>query len=212
MKYTIGIPTMLKAQDQLRSMLCKYNESVFVGEILLVDNAGLDREWVSKLDKVKILNDGKNLYVNPSWNLIVQKASYDKVILANDDIYIEDLKYALCLIDIYLEKGMLIGMDVNNFSQRRKGELGMMEITPVKGARGYGFGVFMAFCKQSYIPIPKQLKVFWGDTYLYNKLDPWVIKGINVLTEMRTTSRTLDKAWIREQKVIEKKYFETLKL
>ena len=209
MSYTIVIPTMWKRPDQLCAMLDRYSESDWISEILLIDNGGVDRSEVDPYTLVKVLNDGNNLFVNPSWNLGVANATCDKVILANDDITIPDLDWALLEIDVAINPGVLIGLDKNSFKQKRTGELGPVRVVKHEGGHEYGFGVFMAFYKESYIPIPEELKVWFGDSFLYKLLDPYVLTGIDVQTDMRSTSRTMN---LKKQHKLEKEFFLNLQL
>jgi len=205
MQYSVVIPTMWKAPRQLKEMLLTYEECPLVYEVLLIDNIGLPRHKVSKYSKVEVLNDGVNLFVNPSWNLGVEKAKCEKIILANDDIYIEEFNQLLYLVDACLRKGIIVGVDKECFAKKRTAALGDIEMHLANGERGYGFGVFMILYKESYVPIPEQLKVWYGDTLLYNSLDPYLIKGVDVQTEMRTTSKTMN---LRMQHKYETKYFQ----
>lgn len=205
MKYSVVIPTMWKAPQQLKEMLMVYEECPLVHEVLLIDNVGFNHHKVSKYRKVRVLNDGKNLFVNPSWNLGVKEATCERVILANDDIFINEFNILLYVVDSCLKKGVIIGLDKECFAQKRTIMVGEIEIRKAVGERGYGFGVFMVFYKESYIPIPEELKVWYGDTLLYNSLNPYLIIGIDVETKMRTTSRTMD---LRMQHKFETKYYE----
>lgn len=209
MSFSIVIPTMWKDPDKLMTMLSRYQYSVFVNEVLLIDNGGVERDRIT-FPKVKILNNGKNLFVNPSWNLGVTRAISSKVILANDDIYFDKIDRVLLLIRSNLREGMLIGLDKNCFKQRRDEEIGQLRISKMIGPHQYGFGTFMAFYKESYITIPEQLLVFYGDTFLCSKLEAYVIGGFDVQTEMRTTSKALDSHLLSTIKRKEKEYYTNL--
>ena len=65
--YTVIIPTMWVNVTLLEKMICIYNQSNYINEIIIIDNNPIDK---IKLDfkKVKILTKNKNIYVNPAWN------------------------------------------------------------------------------------------------------------------------------------------------
>jgi len=142
--------------------------------------------------KVQILNDGTNLFVNPSWNLGVVSAKYDRVLIANDDIFIESLDAVLNLLLDTLKEGMIIGPSKSCFEQRRESPLEPLAVEVATGDREYGFGVFMAVFKDSYIPIPSALQVWFGDSFLYDRLSPYLLKGVDIVTPMRGTSKQMD--------------------
>ena len=54
-------------------------------EIILIDNSLQGFEYNS--DKLRIIIPNENLFVNPSWNLGVEKAKFDYVGILNDDIF-----------------------------------------------------------------------------------------------------------------------------
>ena len=200
MKYTVIIPTMWKAVDQLTCMLQKYDENPLIGEILIVQNAP-NIPFSNNYKKVRFLNDGTNLFVNPSWNLGVREAKFDKVIIANDDIYIPEINSLLTLLDSSLRHGAIIGADANCFEQRRERPVNTMKVRQCEGKMGYGFGVFMVMHKKDYIQIPKELRIWFGDTLIYKALDAYVFEAM-IQTKMRTTSKTLSGSkilWLAEK-------------
>lgn len=207
MSFSVIIPTMWRKTDYLLAMLDLYDYSKLVGEVLLIDNEkGFDRKKLEVFKKVVILNNGENLFVNPSWNLGVSKAKNDKIILANDDIFIADVECVLHTMYMNLREGQIIGIGKNCFEQKRTKELGKLRIIPVD-RREYGFGVFMALLKESYVEIPDQLKVWYGDTLLSIVNKPFVVEGIDVKTNMRETSKTLE---LNKQRIREKMFFQKL--
>lgn len=192
--------------DILLPMLQKYEDNPLIGEILIVNNKqGFLSNQLDSYKKVRILNDGNNLYVNPAWNLGVSKAVYDKIIIANDDIYIEELDVALQLMDLCIKEGMIFGFGRNCFLQKRgKMPLGHPKIVEPIREMVYGFGVFMLLYKSSYVKIPEPLKVWCGDSFLYNKLKPYIIEGIDVVTRMRETTRTMN---LKQVKIKDQLYY-----
>lgn len=207
MKYSIIIPTMWMALSLFKQMLVEYVTCDEIDEIIIIKNAELIdsdfSELLYSLKKVKIIDKGKNLYVNPSWELGVQIAQNDRIILANDDIFV----YAIgdVLKSITLPNGCIIGFDKSCFCPYRlnKNE----EIKKVKNSHytlTWGFGVFMILHKQDYIPIPKELKVWYGDMFLFRQLKPYLIKGARINTPMQSTTSKLD---LKEIKQKEKRYF-----
>ena len=65
-------------------LLDELNQDQTVGEIILIDNSLQGFEYNS--DKLRIIVPNENLFVNPSWNLGVEKAKFDYIGILNDDI------------------------------------------------------------------------------------------------------------------------------
>jgi glycosyltransferase involved in cell wall biosynthesis len=189
--FSLIIPTMWKQMKYLRKMLPVYNDEKLIGEILIVNNAKnrFDLNKIKSFSKVRIINDGNNLYVNPSWNFGVQAAKYDKVIIANDDIYFEGLGKVLELVDAKLSKNKIFGFAENCFYQKQKLSLHLRE--PEEGYKAHGFGMFMIMEKDSYHEIPNEIKIWCGDRLLYYMNEPLLIEGVDVDAEIGGTTRSL---------------------
>lgn len=206
--FSLIIPTMWKQMKYLRKMLPVYNDEKMIGEILIINNAksSFDLNKIKSFSKVKIINDGENLYVNPSWNFGVQAAKYDRVIIANDDIYFESLDKVLELVDANLSKGKIFGFAENCFYQKQKLSLHLRE--PEKGYRAHGFGMFMIMEKDSYREIPNEIKIWCGDRLLYYVNKPLLIEGVDVNAEIGGTTRSLN---LSKYRIRDNAYWRDLK-
>ena len=192
MMYSVIIPTMWKALDQLTSMLQIYEANPLVGEILIVQNApGIPIGTTCK--KVRILNNGENLFVNPSWNLGVREATYGRVIIVNDDITFSNLEAVLKLAEDYLIPGMIIGFHRNSFKKWRNGKSwdGVRIMEPKPKYHANGFGVFMIVHRDSWHVIPDNMVVWGGDSLQFHALSPYLIEGVDVATTMGSTVRAV---------------------
>ena len=85
-KVSAIIPTLWKAKEFTDHLVDVLIEDESVGEILIIDNAPADFFYDN--EKVVILRQEENIYVNPSWNLGIEESDYDKFIILNDDIII----------------------------------------------------------------------------------------------------------------------------
>jgi len=196
--YTIIIPTMWLFPNSLRDMVSKYDSLSMVKEILIIDNKPSKKiEFNEK--KVRVIGIGRNQYVNPSWNFGVKEAKTEKVILANDDITIGNIKNLLKVIEGCLVPGVVIGMDASCYKS------GKREWNIIKPKRmTYGFGVFMAMHKTDYKEVPKEFKVWYGDNIQFISNTPIVIAGVKIDTPMAGTTRQLN---LRKERIQEKKSF-----
>jgi hypothetical protein len=184
-EYTVVIPTMWVSPFILKKMAWKYNDSPYVKEILIINNNDSHKVNLD-LPKVRVIGTGANLYVNPSWNLGVKEAKTQRVIIANDDIFINPFNSLMELIDRNLAPGVIIGMSTSCYRQKGLSP-GHMRIDVKTGMRNWGFGTFMAIYKDSYVQIPDKYKIFCGDDILYKANKAMVVRGVEVITKMSET-------------------------
>ena len=85
MKWSVVIPTLWKS-PRIYNLLESLQKTPHVGEIILIDNAPEHTPDLPKLEKLKILSKGVNIFVNPAWNLGVSEATFPNIALCNDDI------------------------------------------------------------------------------------------------------------------------------
>lgn len=166
---TIIIPTLQKSVSTLELLLRTLNDDDAVGEIIVVDNSlkGLD----INLAKLRVITPNENLYVNPSWNLGVQEAKFEKIGLLNDDIAIP--KDFCTNIEKYITEniGIIGGGPDSVIPQNQIDSLpksSSLLIEPVK-CRNFNYGIAMFFHKKSYFMIPDDIKIFFGDDWIFVK-------------------------------------------
>jgi hypothetical protein len=184
--FTIIIPTMWYFPKRLQSMVKAYDKIPCVKEILIINNR---REGKIKLSskKVRVLGNGVNMFVNPAWNLGVKETKTDKVIIANDDIIIKEVERVINIMNYLVIPLTVVGLDSSSY----RGETVARGVNFPKQME-HGFGVFMAMYKTSYVEVPKEFKVWYGDNIQFINNDPATITGFKVETNMRGTSRRLN--------------------
>ena len=160
---SVIIPTMWKCESFMNGKtLSELSEHPLVGEIILIDNSA-HNELDITTPKVVHIKEGKNTYVNPAWNKGVNLAKYDKLLILNDDVETEwgviDLVY-----DVITEDTGLIGAGVSCWQYN--GGIPEIERTSF---RTNCYGCLMFIHKNSYTHIPEQLKVHYGDDWLFAK-------------------------------------------
>ena len=96
LKISIVIPTMWRSNKILK-MLPIYEKSELVKEVIIIDNDPKLTPNLKPYTKVLYYTNGNNIYVNPAWNLGYTLSSH-RVILANDDIIIDELDNVLNLL------------------------------------------------------------------------------------------------------------------
>jgi hypothetical protein len=173
--FTIGIPTMWRS-DMFLTMIKKYIDSDMIVQIVIVDNDIKLTPKIPKSDKILYLPQERNVFVNPAWNLIASYAKFD-LILANDDIYIENLDE--CLELIKKSPYEITGACINSSEKK---------IEPLDVFPAMSWGCFMYIKK--YLYIPEQLKIFMGDRFLFDKLTHGRICGF-IETKRSETVKSL---------------------
>ena len=136
-------------------------------ELIIIDNDPRPMKFSS--DNIKKLDQTTNIFVNPAWNLGVQEAKYDHIVILNDDItcnlkcfyknYVEFVKQDLNLGVISFDISPFVELTPDNPLNNDDDVL-----TPkVNTVRTHGFGMFMAMPKENYPILPEGLTVFYGD-------------------------------------------------
>ena len=173
---TVVIPTMWKFKPFI-NFLYDMLEVPSIGEILIYDNDpdNAPNDPIFKHPKVNCVSFGKNIYVNPAWNMGVRNAKYDNICLMNDDVIV-DLKI-FHRMDQFLKPGIgLCGICPGlkeEFGQVpiTTGEIGLMHCATLYNPRAhFGLGTLMFFHKSEYIPIIDGLDLYWGDNFIYDTL------------------------------------------
>lgn len=192
MPFSVIIPTMQRSPMlwPFVEQLCSTND---VDEVLIINNAPARLTFVNR--KVRVLDQPQNLYVNPSWNLGVSFARSKYICIANDDLafdmqlfrrasYLLRLPVGIlapapeCFVDV--ERGLLTG---NNAAS------GRFHARPVY-RRTEGFGTLMFMRRSAYRPIPSDLRIWFGDDYLFHQQERrnLLFRGTAISTPMSSTS------------------------
>ena len=147
--FSIIIPTMWKSQH-LNKILNLCQKSNLVGEIILIDNDPKNKFNLPNYSKLIYYTENKNIYVNPAWNL-GNTLSSNKIILANDDIVIENIDEVLDLINHS-------DYDIIGINPKKSNKL---EIEKIDEFPSNGYGCFLYVKNYKYIP--PIYKIWRGD-------------------------------------------------
>lgn len=179
--FSVIIPTMWRSK-RTKDLLYSLEQSEKVGEIFLINNNSENTpDYLKDLKKITIFNSGKNEYVNPSWNIGVKNSKFDFIALCNDDINFNTIIFD----KIKIMDKTLIGIDSSCYQLQTFNNVLYLDKL---STRCYGFGCLMFFKKQDYIEIPEQLKIWYGDDYLFDNFENiYAIYGLPILTTMSET-------------------------
>lgn len=203
---TVIVPTMWKA-NEINVMLPLLNDHPLVGEIILIDNDSAHKNQVTcSLSKVKYVSFGRNIFPVPSWNYGWENASYDKLLIINDDVLFD-----LAIVDLMDEAIsenigtiMINSSDVHNRTPNMQVPSGAENVHIMDSARlEYKAAVIIGIHKKVYEKIPEDLLIYHNDSFLFylcekNGKPNKIVCGAMVKTEMSTTVKHFPEITRRE--------------
>lgn len=172
--FSIIIPTLLKDTEVLNKLLSQLNEDTSVGEIIIIDNSC--SSFKTEFSKVKVHVPEKNLFVNPAWNLGIKLSSpeFKYFGILNDDIIFQ--KNLFEQVHAFLEKASdnvgLLGIDCIANTPKAQFDTypdnTVVNIQETSKLEGF-FGSAFFGDKKNYFEIPDEMKVFYGDHFLFTR-------------------------------------------
>jgi len=166
---SVIMPTMWKGKTAWKTIR-ELIEQPAVGEFILIDNSEEDngnKPFARNFgNKLVYIEEGKNTYVNPAWNKGVKLAKFDKLLFVNDDVE-TDWSFVNALEEyITADRGMIgAGVSCWQYNETYEGSGGVVPI----GHRPNCYGCVFGIHKESYVEIPDDLKVHYGDDWLFTK-------------------------------------------
>lgn len=153
-----------------------------IGEIIIIDNDPSRRpENLIEHEKIKILTTGVNIFVNPAWNWGVSESKYDKLVIANDDLLF-DIRIFNRIYDYIIPENGVSGLSVwPNETHNVTGDIKIKEWYP--GANTFGFPMLMFIHKNSWVKIPANLNVYFGDNFIFDN-SLWNSKKIHLISDV----------------------------
>jgi hypothetical protein len=188
--YSIIIPTMWKC-NRFQQTLRELSAHELVGEIILIDNTPNDLKI--ELPKLIHILEGKNTYVTAPWNKGAKLAKYDKLLILNDDIWM-DWNILNILEPHITEQIGLIGLEETEYNIEHSNDAFGLE--PIERRNG-GWGCAIFVHKENYTPIPEEMKVWGQDDWLFVKArnrrkQNYKLVGYTIYGELSVTNNILD--------------------
>jgi len=181
---SIIIPTLWKDPTCLDRIKLLSNHDL-VGEIILIDNTDEGLDFGENIPKLKHIKEFKNTFVNPAWNKGVRLAEYDKLLFLSDDVD-TDFSILDMVYDYITDNIGMIGAGVSCWNPHYVG--GQPLLVPIN-QRQMCYAAFFFMHKNSYVPIPEEMKVWHGDDWLFIKpkkqnyeLTNWEMLGMSSRT------------------------------
>lgn len=214
---SVIMPTMWRPLEKhYKRMLPMFNDHPLIGEIIIIDNdtTRTDNDIIN-LSKVVYLPQEKNIFTHPSWNLGVSKARYDKILLHNDDCLTNIDSLEIIYNEITPDKGIIgysalsyCTYSIDQFDLMRENGFGddieIEIIDPTlypnnSGMPHISYGCMMYMHKQSFYETPEELKIYYGDLFIYlmnlkNGKQNFQIENGFVMTQMSATVNSIGKS------------------
>jgi hypothetical protein len=158
---TVVVPTMWRYHPFV-SFLQNMLHHRSVTSVVLINNQ-TDQTPCHRIlqhSKLKILDFGQNIFVNPAWNTGVSQSQTDIVCLVNDDITF-DLRLFDRVVDWFKPCHGVLGLG--------SGEIdGDIHFVPRINQSIFGFGQLMFVHASTWVDIPSDLLVYFGDNWIFD--------------------------------------------
>ncbi len=182
---SVIMPTMWKSKEGM-SIVRNIVKVQSVGELIVIDNSEDTFAQLEFIDDEKIVHirEGKNTFVNPSWNKGAKLAKFDKLLFINDDVE-TDWSFIDKIEEYITEDRGMIGAGVSCW----QGPHNSSGLQPIN-YRPNCYGCVFAMHRNSYVEIPDDLKIHYGDDWLFTKSDKpnYEIVGWKMSGESEQTS------------------------
>jgi len=200
---SIVVPTMWRFRPFLDFVqeLVKVPE---VGEVFIVNNnrTVTPIHPVLSHPKVSMYTPESNIYVNPAWNLGARLAKNDKLCIMNDDVIV-DLKLFTRMDDWLGTDVGLVGISPGRPEWGQPAFTnGAIDIIPWNQEHTFGFGSLFFVHRDNWINIPPQLKIYYGDNWLFDtqlyvtRKPNWIITNCLFFSPWAQTTKSLTENWL----------------
>jgi FkbM family methyltransferase len=168
-KISVVMPTMWRCADVTKMELMNIVSHELVDQIIIIDNDPEKRPNSDILnhEKITIYPMKKNIGVNPAWNMGVKLAKNDIICIANDDIVFDPRLFNKLVDRITPESGPhgIINGDASlGQPATTDGNISFIDWKP--GDIIHCFGQLMFVHKSSWIDIPEELVIAFGDDWI----------------------------------------------
>ena len=166
--FSVVIPTIWSIPSYTLDLVNLLVDCELIDDIIIIDNA------VEKYSDNRIYHDDKityvgmphNIFVNPAWNLGVNLAKNEHVIISNDDLVIEPTE----ILEFLLRESKewdVVGLSPGAYEDTTCDTIHLTDVTK----RTYGWGCFMSVKKSKWVDIPTDMKIFYGDDFIIRTND-----------------------------------------
>lgn len=187
-KISIVVPTLWKFEP-FSHFVNEVAQIDSVDVIVVVDNNSSQRPNVQFHKKIKFLDFGCNIFVNPAWNAGAYHCSGDIICFMNDDVIFDLQLFALVAAQMRCEQGL--------WGYCRSEMMPSISVTVHQHKVPHGFGQLFFIHKKNFVDIPNEFLVHCGDNFLFDTLKKrynsnCLIEGLAFYTPSSVSSRSFD--------------------
>lgn len=163
-KVSVVIPTLWRSDCTVGLVECLLKWE-HLEQLIIIDNAPQKRPKHDCWGACVMVEQSQNIFVNPAWNLGAQMATGKFLAICNDDILFnpDDLSPAL----FQLRRNEVIGLHKDSILNPSL--IGTPEIES-GFYLGFGWGCLMLMRRDTYTPIPRTIRVWYGDDWLVHSI------------------------------------------
>jgi hypothetical protein len=168
---TVVVPTMWRYAPFLDFLEYILRLDV-VTEVIIInnDNTRTPVKPVLSHPKIKLVDFGENIFVNPAWNYGVRASKNDIVCILNDDL-IFDIRLFYKMADFITPDVGVVGKSAGEVSLGQTPlTTGEIYVEPFVNQNCFGFGELMFIHKNNWQDIPPELKIGFGEVFIFEKL------------------------------------------
>ena len=182
---SVIIPTLQRARE-LPDLVALCAGHPAVREVIVINNHPAPLVFVQ--ENVRVLQQERNIFVNPAWNLGVREAVAEHIAIINDDVLFDPVVLDIAADFVVKPRRGILALE-GTFINR---EVPTRPRLRIAGSNliGNSFGMFMCLRKENYVPIPEDLKVWGGDDWLFvhQPWPNWALMGPRVRSKVSVTS------------------------
>jgi FkbM family methyltransferase len=196
-RFSVVVPTMWRAEKTFLPFLEKLIRLDIISEILIINNDPSKTPVVPSIlenRKIRMISFGENIYVNPAWNIGVALSKNDKICIMNDDVQFDTKLFEKIVDHVNPSNGVTgISPGLEKFNQKKHTN-NQIDIVEWNKDHTFGFGCLMFVHKQNWTPIPDNLKIYFGDNFIFDTLlrrgfKNYLITNIDYNTDYAQTTK-----------------------
>jgi GT2 family glycosyltransferase len=178
----VVIPTILKSDiNVFKYTIEEMQKATEVKSIIIIDNTP-SCEFSKQIgvgSKIQLIENKKNVYVNPAWNQGVALSTEDNVVILNDDILCDYRVFNLMssMMNSNKDIGLLTVLTRNDMRiEEYKNCANNFNYDNVIFGNKFGSregdktGWLMCIDKSLWKPLPETLKIWFGDDLIYRRI------------------------------------------
>ena len=194
---SVVIPTLWES-TRLLKQLQEYCDWESCREIILIDNAIDKSIKLPDCEKIKVIRNKANRYVNPAWNQGAAASTGKYLLIVNDDVSFNPRLLDAALRQ--LQRRQVLGCSAECYEPSLKDSGSFEILNSPWDCMNQGWGCVLLMHRTNYIPIPENLLIYCGDDWISTSLQPRKMR-LAVETDMSTSSGKSEFSVIKDKDI-----------